>query len=138
MKSRAPFLRHRPCLLPHGPPLAVVAPRTTTTVGQHLKGVGAVVFLNLCLVAGADVETAADVISKEGVLFCVILFVSLLAALRTVITTRLAASIPQVHDFNIYFPTALGLLCAVTLLALKGLYRNPASDRSPGTQELRR
>ena len=85
--------------------------------------------------AGADVKTAADIICKEGVLFCVVLFASLLAALRTVIATRMVALIPQVHDFNIYFLNALGLLCVVTLLALKGLYGNHVSGRSSGTQE---
>ena len=114
------------------------------------------VFLNLCLVAGADVETAADVIGTEGVLFGVVLFASPLTALRTVIATGSAALTPlpftvaclancttwlvmgwwQVHDFNIYFLNVLGPLCAVTQLALKGLYGNRASGRSPGTQEL--
>mmetsp|Transcript_7369 Transcript_7369/g.12894 ORF Transcript_7369/g.12894 Transcript_7369/m.12894 type:complete len:233 (-) Transcript_7369:235-933(-) len=121
------------------------------TVEQHLKGTGAIILFNLCL-AASGVGNASDIIGKEGVVFCIILFASPLAALKTVIVTKSAASIPlpftlaclvdctawsvmglwKMRDFNIYFPNLLGLCCAVAQLALKGMYGN----RSNGVKEL--
>mmetsp|Transcript_19158 Transcript_19158/g.34626 ORF Transcript_19158/g.34626 Transcript_19158/m.34626 type:complete len:233 (+) Transcript_19158:138-836(+) len=121
------------------------------TVEQHLKGTSAIILFNLCL-AASGVGSASDVIGKEGVVFCIILFASPLAALKTVIVTKSAASIPlpftlaclvnciawsvmglwKMRDFNIYFPNLLGLCCAVAQLALKGMYGN----RSNGVKEL--
>ncbi|KAL9182045.1 hypothetical protein ACHAXT_012388 [Thalassiosira profunda] len=115
------------------------------TVGLHIKGAGAVILLNLCL-AGSKLPDVAEWIGKEGVVFCVILFASPLAALKHVIATKSAASIPlpftvacfvnctawsvmgwwKLRDFNIYFPNLLGLASAVTQLALKGMYGDRA------------
>lgn len=116
------------------------------TVEQHLKGSGAIILFNLCL-AASGAKNACDIIGKEGVLFCVILFASPLAALKHVIVTKSAASIPlpftlacvvnctawfvlgwwKLVDFNIWFPNLLGLGCAVTQLVLKGVYGNRVS-----------
>ena len=113
------------------------------TVSQHLKGTGAIVLFNLCL-AASGTANASEFIGKEGVLFCIILFASPLAALKAVIATKSAASIPlpftcacfvnctawmvtglwKLHDFNIYFPNILGLSCAIAQLSLKAVYGN--------------
>lgn len=125
------------------------------TVGQHLKGAGAIVLFNLCL-AASGIKDASELIGKEGVLFCIILFASPLAALKHVIMTKSASSIPlpftvacfvnctawsvvglwKMNDFNIYFPNLMGLCCAVAQLMLKGIYGNRATvgdkeDRLP-------
>ena len=116
------------------------------TVNQHLKGTGAIVLGNLCL-AVSGITNASELIGREGVLYCIILFASPLAALKHVITTKSAASIPlpftvacfincmawfvvgwwKLMDFNIYFPNMLGLSCAVAQLGLKGVYGNRAA-----------
>jgi len=121
------------------------------TVGGHLKGTGAVLLFNLSL-AASGISNASDVIGKQGVFFCIVLFASPLVALKTVIANRSAASIPlpftvatfinclawavmgwwKMRDFNIYFPNLLGLGCAVAQMALKGVYGN----RSIGGKEL--
>jgi solute carrier family 50 protein (sugar transporter) len=87
---------------------------------------------------------AAKIIGKEGVIICIILFASPLSALRNVIMTKSAASIPLpftlaclanctawsvvgwyiANDFNIYFPNILGLSCTIAQLLLKGIYGN--------------
>ena len=115
------------------------------TAGQHLKGTGAIILVNLCL-AASGVGNASEYIGREGVIYCIILFASPLAALRHVIATKSAASIPlpftlaclinctawfvvgwwKLVDFNIYFPNLLGIICAVVQLALKGVYGNRA------------
>lgn len=86
--------------------------------------------------------TAANIIGKTGVVFCVLLFSSPLAAMKTVCMTRNASSIPlpftltcilncflwtvygyfDVNDFNIYFPNFLGLLSSLAQFALIMFY----------------
>ena len=116
------------------------------TAKQHLHGTIGIVSINLCLaVMGASgVGYATDMIGKEGVVMCIVLFSSPLTVLRSVIATKSAASIPlpftlatfvnciawfvlgwwKAKDFNIYFPNVLGLSCAVAQLVLKGVYGN--------------
>jgi solute carrier family 50 protein (sugar transporter) len=116
------------------------------TAKQHLHGTIGIVSINLCLaVMGASgVGYATDIIGKEGVVMCIVLFSSPLTVLRSVIATKSAASIPlpftlatfvnciawfvlgwwKAKDFNIYFPNVLGLSCAVAQLVLKGVYGN--------------
>lgn len=80
----------------------------------------------------------------------IILFASPLSAVKNVIATKSAASIPLpftiastincslwsvvgvllMNDFNIYFPSIMGLLCALAQLFLKGLY----GDSSAGPE----
>ena len=125
------------------------------TAGQHLQGVAAVIVLNLCLVASDKFDHATDIIGHEGVFFCVLMFGSPLASLRTVLASRSAASIPlpftaaslvncaawsvmglwQVRDFHIYFPNFLGILCAAAQLALKCVYGNRPSGRPYGSAQ---
>lgn len=114
------------------------------TVTHHLKGASAIILLNVFLAATISNETASEMIGKEGVLFCIILFASPLAALKHVILSKSAASIPLpftvacffnclawsavglwiMKDFNIYFPNLMGLSCAIAQLALKAVYGN--------------
>ena len=120
------------------------------TVEQHLKGAGAIILFNLSL-AATGISDATDIIGKEGVLYCIILFASPLAALKHVIVTKSATSIPlpftlacfvnctawsvtgwKLDDFNIWFPNILGLSCAVAQLALKGMYGNRANGAKEG------
>jgi len=118
------------------------------TVENHVKTSCAIILFNLCL-AASGIKTAWKVIGKEGVLFCIILFASPLAALKHVIATKSAASIPlpftlaclvnctawfvmgwwKLQDFNIYFPNLMGLCCAVAQLVLKGMYGNRVSEK---------
>lgn len=127
---------------------APMASNLPGTVPQHLKVSGAIILFNLCLAASGN-ENAVDIIGKEGVLYCIILFASPLAALKHVVATKSAASIPLpftvacfvnctawsvigwylMNDFNIWFPNLLGLSCAVAQLALKGMYGNRASAK---------
>lgn len=122
------------------------------TVSQHIKGAGCIILLNLCL-ALSGLENASEVIGKEGVFYCIILFASPLAALKHVIITKSAQSIPlpftlacllncmawtvvgwwkiQPSDFNIYFPNMMGLCCAVAQLVLKGVYGNSSTKDLP-------
>ena len=77
-----------------------------------------------------------------------ILFASPLAAVKNVIATKSAASIPLpftiastvncslwsivglllLNDFNLYFPSVMGLLCALAQLFLKGVYGGDEID----------
>ena len=123
------------------------------TVSQHIKGAGCIILLNLCL-AASGIENASEIIGKEGVFYCIVLFASPLSALKQVLATKSAASIPLPFtlacmlnclawtvvglwglakgDFNIYFPNMLGLSCAVAQLVLKGVFGN----RAASTKEL--
>jgi len=116
------------------------------TAKQHLQVTTVILAVNLCLagIGAGGVRYAIDIIGTEGVIICIILFASPLAALKHVIGTKSAASIPlpftlacfvnciawfvlgwwRAKDFNIYFPNVLGLSCAVAQLVLKGLYGN--------------
>jgi solute carrier family 50 protein (sugar transporter) len=124
----------------HCGPMATKLPGT---VLQHLMAVGGFVALNV-LIAASGVSNASDLIGKEGVIMCIVLFASPLAALRHVIVTKSASSIPlpfilacllncsawfvlgwwRMNDFNIYFPNMLGLGCAVAQILLKCVYGN--------------
>ena len=124
-------------------PMASQLPGTVT---QHIRGAGAILFFNGFLAGFIPKDTAGEIIGKEGVFFCSLLFASPLAALRHVILTKSAASIPLpftvacffnctawsavglwvMNDFNIYFPNLMGLSCAVAQLALKGIYGDRA------------
>jgi solute carrier family 50 protein (sugar transporter) len=95
---------------------------------------------------------AAEVIGIMGVVVCVAMFASPLAALKSVLATKSSKSIPlpftlaavvncflwsvvgvmDMKDFNIYAPNLLGLFFGLVQLALKVIY-NDARDHHPGT-----
>lgn len=112
------------------------------TMNQHLIGVALIVFANGFILSNFPKKTAAEIVGKEGILIFVILFASPLAAVKNVIATKSAASIPLpftvastincsiwlavglflMEDLNIWLPSGLGLLCALAQLFLKGVY----------------
>ena len=88
------------------------------------------------------VDEAASIIGNMAVLFCVAMFGSPLASLKTVLKTKSAKSIPlpftlatvvncvlwsvagifQMHDIKVYFPNVLGLTFGMAQVALKLMY----------------
>lgn len=108
----------------------------------HVRGAACIIVGNVCLAQILEKDVAADIIGREGVFYCVVLFASPLVALKHVLETKSAASIPlpftiacfvnclcwsvtgwfTMKDFNIYFPNLLGLSCACAQLGLKGVY----------------
>jgi solute carrier family 50 protein (sugar transporter) len=118
------------------------------TVSQHIKGASAIILFNVLLAGSLQKDTSSEMIGKEGVLICIILFASPLAALKHVIMSKSAASIPLpftvacffncvtwsavglwvMKDFNIYFPNLLGLSSAVAQLGLKAFYGDRVKD----------
>jgi solute carrier family 50 protein (sugar transporter) len=111
-------------------------------VRMHFRGASCIVLLNLFLAQTLEKSMAADIIGKEGVLYCIILFASPLSALKHVLESKSAQSIPLpftvacfincfcwsvtgwflMKDFNIYFPNLLGLSCSCVQLGLKAWY----------------
>jgi solute carrier family 50 protein (sugar transporter) len=124
------------------------APTLPGSVMQHLQGCCAVIFTTAALTLLLPTQTAARLIGNMGVVFCVCMFASPLAALRVVLETKSAASIPlpftlasvlncflwsviglfQMHDFNIYAPNLLGLSFGLIQVALKLKYRGDGLD----------
>ncbi|KAL7530076.1 hypothetical protein ACHAXR_003293 [Thalassiosira sp. AJA248-18] len=119
------------------------------TVKQHIFVVTCIIFANTFTLANFPKKTASEIVGKEGVLMYIILFASPLAAVQNVIATKSAASIPLpftvastincslwsvvglllMKDFYIYFPSMMGLACALAQLFLKGIY----GDSNVGT-----
>ena len=118
-------------------------------IRMHLRGSACIIVGNLCLVHILR-DMAAEIIGKEGVFYCIVLFASPLVALKHVLETKSATSIPlpftiacfvncfcwsmtgwfTMKDFNIYFPNLLGLSCACAQLVLKGVYGDERGKRS--------
>jgi solute carrier family 50 protein (sugar transporter) len=135
------FLRHSP----------KASPTLPGTVAQHAQGCLCIVFTTVVLAASKGwFSTAGDWIGRAGVVFCLAMFASPLASLRTVIETQSAASIPApftvacivncfawmvwgwfaMHDPNIYVPNGLGLAFGLAQLALKLLYHDGSGNGS--------
>lgn len=117
------------------------APSSSSTlpgsVQDHLLVVGGALFFIVLVIV--LLEDPSWIIGKVGMVIGVLLFASPLAALRVVMATKSARSIPlpftiasifncyvwtvfgvwQVHDLNIYLPNFLGLLFSLTQLGLK-------------------
>lgn len=118
----------------------------TTTLPGSLAQHGQLVLAVLVVTIFLAFLGNATWIGRLGVVFCLALFASPLAALQTVLHTQSAASIPlpftiattvncvlwtvwgifEAHDSNIYVPNGLGLVFGLTQLALKVIY--PASS----------
>lgn len=120
------------------------------TMDMHYRTVVTIMTLNSMIIGLYGGNGAAEIIGKEGVIICIILFASPLSALRNVILTKSAASIPlpftlacmancvawsvvgwTANDFNIYFPNLLGLSCTIAQLLLKGIYGKGSSIGLP-------
>ena len=112
------------------------------TIEQHWKGTSAIVFLNVLLATTLPKNRAQDVVGKAGMLSFIVLFASPLAALKQVIESKSAASIPlpftiaesvncflwtvagiwEMQDIYIWLPSILGFCCALVQLLLKVMY----------------
>lgn len=112
------------------------------TVDQHWKGTSAIILFNVLLATSLPKPRARDIIGKVGMLSFIILFASPLAALKQVVESKSAASIPlpftiasvincllwsmvgiyDMKDIYIWLPSVLGLCCAVVQLFLKLIY----------------
>mmetsp|Transcript_14685 Transcript_14685/g.20057 ORF Transcript_14685/g.20057 Transcript_14685/m.20057 type:complete len:243 (-) Transcript_14685:331-1059(-) len=121
------------------------------TLSQHWNGLVMIISLVLLLATGLTKDMAAELIGKFGVLICMIMFASPLSAMKVVIETRSADSIPlpftiacvvncalwsvvgvlDMDDFNVYFPNLVGLSAGLAQLALKGLYGDRKSSQLP-------
>ena len=126
------------------------APTLPGSIMQHVQGCFAVAILTVVLTITLPTMQAATIIGHLGVLFGVAMFASPLAALRTVLETQSAKSIPlpftlasvlncflwsvvgllDMLDFNIYAPNLLGLSFGLVQVALKLQYGN-GSETSP-------
>ena len=93
---------------------------------------------------------AASLVGNVAVVFCLLMFASPLSALKTVLRTRSARSIPlpftlatvlncflwsvaglgEFRDFNIYFPNLLGLAFGLIQVALKIVFENGPTAKS--------
>ena len=120
------------------------------TARQHKYAVSWIILSNTFLLMNVPKENAAQLIGKEAVMMYIILFASPLAALKDVIATKSAASIPlpftiasivncslwsivgllKLKDFNIYFPSLLGLSSALVQLFLKVIYDDVKGESS--------
>jgi len=129
-------------------------PKSTTlpgTVRQHMQGCFAIVaaastWILTCYLTVRRKDMwmsyASGLIGNTAVIFCMLMFASPLSALKTVLRTRSARSIPlpftlatilncflwsvaglgQFKDFNIYFPNLLGLAFGLIQVALKIIF----------------
>lgn len=110
----------------------------------HIQVALAAAALLTAIAAALPNEKAAAWIGNIGVVVCILLFASPLVALKTVVQTKSAESIPlsftlasiaccffwsvvgleKMHDWVIYVPNLLGLSFGLGQLALKLIYGN--------------
>lgn len=108
----------------------------------HKLAITWAILLNSLVAVRFPRKVSTEIVGKEGVFVFILLFASPLSALKDVIASKSAQSIPLpftiaalincslwslvgvllMNDFNIYFPSILGLLCAMVQLLLKGIY----------------
>ena len=108
----------------------------------HKLAITWIVLINSFVAARLPRKVATEIVGKEGVFVFILLFASPLSALKEIIASKSAAAIPLpftvastincslwsvtglllMKDFNIYFPSILGLFCAMIQLFLKGIY----------------
>lgn len=118
------------------------SPTFPGSIGQHISACIAVLAASAGVTALFPVDEAASIIGNMAVLFCVAMFGSPLASLKTVLKTKSAKSIPlpftlatvvncvlwsvagifQMHDIKVYFPNVLGLTFGMAQVALKLMY----------------
>ena len=115
------------------------APTLPGAVMTHIQGILAIVMATALL---SMLPTGVNMIGTAGVVFCIAMFASPLAALKVVLQTKSAKSIPLpftlaslincglwsvaglwgMKDVNVYVPNLLGLLFSIVQLSLKLLY----------------
>lgn len=130
------------------------SPKASSTlpgsIQQHLLGVASIVTVAtlLPLVLPKTIYDPTKLVGQLGVVLCLALFASPLTALKTVIATKSARSIPlpfciasvincllwtilglfEMHDMNVWFPNGLGLLFGIIQILLKLYYYNANDD----------
>eukprot|EP00540_Astrosyne_radiata_P008265 CAMPEP_0116853250 /NCGR_PEP_ID=MMETSP0418-20121206/17802_1 /TAXON_ID=1158023 /ORGANISM="Astrosyne radiata, Strain 13vi08-1A" /LENGTH=235 /DNA_ID=CAMNT_0004485619 /DNA_START=29 /DNA_END=739 /DNA_ORIENTATION=- len=130
------------------------APTLPGSVMQHAQGVLAIWAISVLL--GVVVLQSAALVGNLGVTLCVIMFASPLAALKVVLQTKSASSIPlpftlasvwncfcwsvvgiwDMKDSNIYVPNLLGLAFGLTQLALKLVFGDKSTSGTGSTTQL--
>lgn len=123
-------------------------------IWQHVATCVSVILVTLILVGTAPHELAAAVVGNLAVFFDMALFGSPLAAVKNVLMTKSAASIPlpftlvtvlncflwsvtgifEMKDVNVYFPSLVGLAFGMVQVALKLVYGSrpvPAERAEP-------
>jgi len=123
---------------------------------QHIQACVAVVLSGLAVAFALPTAQAVKVIGSTAVMICLVLFASPLAALKTVIKSKSAASIPlpftiattvncilwavygafAMKDVAIVFPNSLGLLFGLMQLGLKLKYGSGPGLDDAGTEKL--
>lgn len=129
------------------------SPTLPGSVAQHFQGCALIMGLTVLTAVALSIPQAAQIIGNAGVVLCVGMFASPLAALRTVCETKSAKSIPlpftvaavincflwsvvgllDMKDFNIYFPNLLGLLFSLIQVALKLIYSGDGEKPKDGS-----
>jgi len=114
------------------------------TVSQHVNWSTILISFTLLVASIMETNVASSIIGKMAVFICIVLFASPLAALKTVIKTKDASSIPlpftltcmlncflwsvygvlEKNDFNIYFPNIMGLASSIAQFILIMIFRN--------------
>ncbi|KAG7363308.1 sugar efflux transporter [Nitzschia inconspicua] len=127
------------------------APTLPGSIRQHAQAVSVIVFGTFgwcakCYLTSQKVSSwpaqAAKLVGNAAVVLCLVMFASPLSALKTVLKTKSAKSIPlpftlatvlncflwavaglkDFHDFNVYFPNLVGLGLGLTQVGLKLVY----------------
>jgi solute carrier family 50 protein (sugar transporter) len=118
------------------------SPTLPGSIRQHVGACLAVLATALGVVYLLPVRDPASIIGVLAVVFCIAMFGSPLAALKTVLRTKSASSIPlpftlatvlncflwsvtglfELKDVNVYFPNLLGLCFGLAQVALKLLF----------------
>lgn len=131
------------------------SPTLPGSIRQHANGVLAIVFGTIGIIYLSPIQDPSSLVGNIAVVLCVAMFASPLSALKTVLQTKSARSIPlpftiativncflwsvvglfDIRDFNIYFPNLLGLACGVVQLALK-LYYSGGAEKGASDLDL--
>jgi len=127
------------------------SPTLPGSVKTHFNAIIGIFAFAAMVATQFPAEKAASLLGSLGVTICLILFGSPLSALKTVIQTKSANSIPlpftcgtvvnclswtviglDSGDFNIYFPNTVGLFFGLVQIALKLIYggNKPATVRA--------
>jgi solute carrier family 50 (sugar transporter) len=129
-----------------------ISPTLPGSILQHMQAIAAVITVALLITVASPlfISSPASYIGNAGVVFCVAMFASPLAALQSVLATKSARSIPlpftiaslvncflwsvsglfEMHDVYIYLPNLLGLTFSLAQVALKLIYGDgPPSPR---------
>jgi solute carrier family 50 protein (sugar transporter) len=132
------------------------SPTLPGSVQHHVNACLAVMATAFSLKFLLRLKDPTSIIGNLAVMFCVAMFASPLAALKTVLKTKSAKSIPlpftlatvlncflwsvtglfDMKDVNIYLPNLLGLAFGIGQIALKLLFGNGITTRAESETEL--